>query len=175
MVEASIRRHSNSMVTHNLAVGILGCGGIERTGEPDAATGESGLRKLVWRTDLITTRPTLTHKFAQPGSYSVGVRVVDSGSYTSPWVDSVQVEVVGTTTPFELTGNLHKQGQRYRVDLRWSGASSEKVDVFRNGSLIATVSTASHSEFVAKGSGPLTYKVCEAGSNRCSNEWTTVV
>jgi hypothetical protein len=60
------------------------------------------------------------------------------------------------------------------VELGWSGATSSRVDIYRNGVRIANVSNGgSYSEqFGLRSSGTFTYKVCNAGSQECSNEAT---
>lgn len=121
-----------------------------------------------------TDTPLRTHTYSAPGTYYTGVRVEDDQGNVSPWMDWVKVEV--TAPPLELAGKLLRQGQKYLVDLSWSGSLTASVDVFRNGVRITTISkTNSYSETVIKGSGTLTYKVCDAGSARCSNDWSTIV
>ena len=63
-----------------------------------------------------------------------------------------------------------------RVDLTWSGTSVSSMDVFRNGSMVATVSnTGSYTDAVGgKGGGSFTYQVCEASTSTCSAEKTVV-
>jgi hypothetical protein len=61
------------------------------------------------------------------------------------------------------------------VNLTWSGAASANVDVYRNGVLIATVPSipGSYTDSTGqKGPATFTYKVCEAGTNTCSNQAT---
>ena len=59
-----------------------------------------------------------------------------------------------------------------KVDLTWSGATSTSVDVFRNGTRVATTkNSGSYTDPInAKGGGSYTYKVCEAETYQCSNE-----
>ena len=56
------------------------------------------------------------------------------------------------------------------ADLTWSGAAGTSVDVFRNGSKVATTANSgSYTDNIgAKGSGSYTYLVCEAGTSTCS-------
>ena len=62
------------------------------------------------------------------------------------------------------------------ADLSWSGAASTSIDVYRNGGKVAT--TANDGFYTdntgQKGSGTMTWRVCEAGTNTCSNDasWT---
>jgi len=62
---------------------------------------------------------------------------------------------------------------RHTVDLSWNGATSATIDVFRNGTLIATVSnTGAYTDSIGVRGGNVryTYKVCEAARQNCSNE-----
>jgi hypothetical protein len=58
------------------------------------------------------------------------------------------------------------------VDLNWSGATSSRVDIYRNGSRITTVSNTGGytDQFNRRATGTFRYKVCGAGSQECSNE-----
>jgi serine protease len=61
------------------------------------------------------------------------------------------------------------------VDLTWNGATSSNVDIYRDGGVIATVSNNPNSytdSTRARGHGSFTYKVCEAGTQTCSNQAT---
>lgn len=78
-------------------------------------------------------------------------------------------------TSIALTANAYKVRGRASVDLSWSGAESSSVTIFRNGSSVATVAnTGSYTDETGlRGGGTLTYKVCEAGTETCSDEVTT--
>jgi hypothetical protein len=84
--------------------------------------------------------------------------------------------VTPTPTPAQITltaqGYLVR-GQR-RADLSWSGATSNRVDVYRNGALIVT--TRNDGFYTDKIGGPppgtFTYQVCNAGTQTCSNQAT---
>jgi hypothetical protein len=58
------------------------------------------------------------------------------------------------------------------ADLRWSGATSSSVDIYRNGSRVTTVSnTGSYTDRLGRRvTGTFKYKVCVAGGQECSNE-----
>jgi subtilisin family serine protease len=74
-----------------------------------------------------------------------------------------------------LSGEGSKVQGRWRADLSWTGSSASQIDVFREGSRIATVSNFDGSyvdQTNNRGSGTLTYRVCEAGTSTCSNEIT---
>jgi hypothetical protein len=66
------------------------------------------------------------------------------------------------------------QGQQ-RVDLSWNGATSNNIDVYRNGVLIATVPNIPgfYTDHIgARGKGTYTYRVCDASTQNCSNQVT---
>ncbi|UJP63781.1 S8 family peptidase [Mongoliitalea daihaiensis] len=74
----------------------------------------------------------------------------------------------------QLSGSGTKVQGRWRASLSWSGAASAQVDIFRNGTKIATVSNSGSytDQTNFRGGGSLTYTVCEAGSNNCSSAVT---
>ena len=61
-----------------------------------------------------------------------------------------------------------------QADLTWSGAIGSVVDVYRNGSRIATpANTGAWTDAInQRGSGSYTYKVCNAGTSTCSSDVT---
>ncbi|RHW75454.1 S8 family serine peptidase [Colwellia sp. RSH04] len=60
--------------------------------------------------------------------------------------------------------------RKTNVTLSWADASTANVDIIRNGSLVATTANdGSYTESFRK-SGSYTYKVCDQGTNNCSNE-----
>jgi PQQ enzyme-like repeat protein len=82
-----------------------------------------------------------------------------------------------TPTPGQITLSARGykvQGQQ-AVDLSWSGATSNNIDIYRNGALIATVPNIPGfytDHIVARGKGSYIYRVCEAGTQNCSNQVT---
>jgi hypothetical protein len=81
-----------------------------------------------------------------------------------------------TATPGQimLTANGYKVNGIDTVDLFWSGATSSSVDIYRNGVLLTTRPNIGHytDSTGLRGHGTLTYKVCEAGTQNCSNQVT---
>ncbi|TVR51816.1 MAG: hypothetical protein EA421_14870 [Gemmatimonadales bacterium] len=61
-----------------------------------------------------------------------------------------------------------------KADLSWSGATSTRVEIFRNGTLINTVDNSGgyHDPINTRGGGSYTYQVCEAGGDTCSAQVT---
>lgn len=76
------------------------------------------------------------------------------------------------STDVSLTATGYKVRGLQKADLGWSGASSENVDIYRDGSKITT--TANDGVYTdhinRRGGGSYTYTVCEAGTSTCSNE-----
>lgn len=64
---------------------------------------------------------------------------------------------------------------KHTVDLSWSGATSADVDIYRDGVVIATPSNSGfYTDSIGVRGGNIRYtcKVCEAGTQTCSNEVT---
>jgi subtilisin family serine protease len=84
----------------------------------------------------------------------------------------------GDPTPppagYTLSGTGSKVQGRWRAELSWSGTAAGSIDIYRQGSHIATVgnsgSYTDQTDF--RGGGSLTYQVCDAGTSTCSNEVT---
>jgi len=79
------------------------------------------------------------------------------------------------TGNINLTGTGTKVSGRWRADLTWAGISSKQVDIYRDGVKIATLDNGGTytDQTNLRGSGSLTYRVCESGSSAtCSNSVT---
>jgi hypothetical protein len=82
-----------------------------------------------------------------------------------------------TPTPagITLTARAYRVRGFHTVDLSWTGATSANIDVYRDGVAVAAVpnsGTYTDSIGVRGGNVHYTYKVCEAGTQTCSNEVT---
>jgi outer membrane protein assembly factor BamB len=82
-----------------------------------------------------------------------------------------------TPTPggITLTARGYKVRGVHTVDLTWSGATSTNIDIYRDGVVRATVANSSSYTDNTGNKGrndSYTYKVCEAGTQSCSNEVT---
>ncbi|MFO8036565.1 MAG: S8 family serine peptidase [Anaerolineales bacterium] len=109
------------------------------------------------------------------GGHTVEAVATDSAGQTAS--DSISVTVDnsgGTTYPISLSVSTNKvRGWQY-ADLTWSGATSTDVDVYRDGSVVATTANDGFytDETGQRGGGSAIYQVCEAGTSTCSNEVT---
>jgi subtilisin family serine protease len=111
----------------------------------------------------------LTHTYAAAQTYTVTVLVTDNGGATGSASRSVTV-TAPPTGDITLSVRAYKVSNRKRADLTWSGATSTHVDVFRDNSKITTVTNSGSYTHATKetGGGSHTYRVCEAGTTRCS-------
>jgi serine protease len=104
------------------------------------------------------------------GTYYIMIRAYESfsgvslvGSYTDSG---------GTNPPVEIDLSVTKRVQRNRgfADLSWTGATTDSVDIYRNGVVLKTTSNnGSYTDNVGKRpSGAYTYEVCDQGTTDCS-------
>jgi len=80
-----------------------------------------------------------------------------------------------TPAVLTLTAAGEQIKRRRRVYLDWSGATTNTVDIFRDGTRVAAneYNDGSFSDRLRrKGSGTYVYQVCESGSSVCSNNAT---
>ncbi len=112
------------------------------------------------------------HTYATGGTYTVTLTVTDGGGATGTASQSVTVSASSGTITLSATGRKVK-GWQY-ADLGWSGASGTDVDVYRDGSQLATTANdGAYTDAIGRrGGGSYTYKVCQAGTSTCSNEAT---
>jgi len=112
------------------------------------------------------------HTYTAAGTYTVTLTATNAnGSNTATKTNYVTVSappsggITLSVRGYKVRGVLH-------AALSWSGTSATPVDVYRNGSLIATTENdgAYTDNIGLKGGGTFTYQVCEQGKSTCSNE-----
>lgn len=131
-------------------------------------------RNLYFGDGYYTTRESPTYTYREPGVYTVELWVTDDHENSSVARKEI---TVGTIPPpsegIKLTAVASKAKGQWQSELSWTPAgTSAQVDIYRNGIFLSTVAnTGSFTDSMSfKGGGTLTYKVCEAGTNTCSNE-----
>jgi N-acetylneuraminic acid mutarotase len=79
-----------------------------------------------------------------------------------------------TAGPISLSVAGRKVGGINTVRLTWMGATSANIDIYRNGIVIGTVpNTDNYTDSTGDtGRARYTYRVCEAGTDTCSNDAT---
>ena len=119
------------------------------------------------------------HTFFGAGAYTVSLTVTDNDGDTGSTSKSISVSD-DEISPGDivLNANGYKQRGRIIIDLSWSGATSSTFDIYRDGVLLAPGITDSgtYSDHTGQnGGGTFTHKVCEAGTQTCSNVTTTTL
>jgi hypothetical protein len=86
--------------------------------------------------------------------------------------------MVNASAAITLTGSGIKEKGNVSVTLNWTGASSSQVDIYREGTMIATVDNeiGGSGNYIdnTKGGSPINYQVCEAGNTSTCSDSTSV-
>lgn len=151
------------------------CTGLSCSFDGSGSTDSDGtIASYAWNFGDGTTGSgvTVSHTYAAGGTYTVSLTVTDDDGATGS--SSQNVTVSSPSTGISLSATGYKVRGLQKADLTWSGATSTNVDVYRNGSKIATTENDGfHTDNINnRGGGSYTYKVCEAGTSTCSNEAT---
>lgn len=76
--------------------------------------------------------------------------------------------------PIDLSASGRKKKSFNHVDFLWTGASSDRVDIYQDDRLVET--TANDGEYTlatgTKGGKTFVYRMCEAGTSICSGDKT---
>ena len=75
-----------------------------------------------------------------------------------------------------LQARVKTQGNQHQVQLKWSPADGGRMNILRNGAVVATTpDDGKANSNLGTRTGEFTYQVCETDSGDCSNEVTVVV
>ena len=101
-----------------------------------------------------------------------GMVLVAAGNFGDTVLNSAELYDPGIAITLSARGR--KINGINTVRLTWTGAISTNTDVYRDGVVIATVpNTGTYTDSTGTaGRARFTYKVCEAGTQTCSNEVT---
>jgi len=148
----------------------------------------AGAMALLWsaipslQNQIDPSRAALNNAAVHIASTQCGTAGPPNNVYGWGRVNILAAVTSGTPTPtptptpgaITLSARGKKVGGINTSRLTWSGANSANIDVNRDGVVIATVAnTGTYTDSTGTtGRASFTYKVCEAGTQTCSNEVT---
>ncbi|MFC1720145.1 PKD domain-containing protein [Pseudomonadota bacterium] len=108
------------------------------------------------------------YRFLEPGSFQVVLTVEDDKGKSSTRSSTLRVEKSPSMIILEGTGS--RQNSRTMATLRWSGAQSATVELYRNDKLIATTpNDGKYIDTEMDGHKKFTsYRLCQPASQTCS-------
>jgi subtilisin family serine protease len=146
----------------------LSCDFVDASTDPDGQVARWEWRFGDGASAITAAGSSLSHVFEFGALYRVSLTVTDDQGATSTTTKTVPVGVV-------LSGGVTKVKGKNSAQLAWIGAETATVDIFLNGTKLATISNTGRYTHAATGKGqPTTYtfRVCEAGLSApmCSSE-----
>jgi len=150
---------------------------------PEASQGQFGYTLYTFTNVIPGANADLHFIFYNPASafFLDQVCVALSGGPSVTPTPTPTTTAPATATPTATPGQITLGGRGYkvqgqqRVDLSWNGATSNNIDIYRNGVLITTVSSIPGfytDNIRARGKGTYTYRICVAATQNCSNQVT---
>lgn len=112
---------------------------------------------------------TASKTYTSAGTRTVTLTVTDNAGASASTQRSVTTTAPGSS--ISLTVSTSKVRGINSAHLSWSGATGT-VDVYRGSQLQATVSGTTYVDEFGRGSGSVSYRVCNAGTSTCSNTVT---
>lgn len=121
----------------------------------------------------------VSHTYAAGGTYEVTLTVTDDLGATGSTSRDVTVDEAEPPPPAELTLSVQASKVKgvHTLELSWSGATTESVDVHVDGDVVATVAADAGSYTHStgnKGKGSYAVQVCEVGGSAVCSEVVNV-
>ncbi|MBB1269684.1 S8 family serine peptidase [Shewanella sp. SR44-3] len=117
--------------------------------------------------DATSTEMSPTHAYAAAGVYTVSLMVTDSEGLMD--TSSMDVEVFERSISAGVTRTRLSRRGSAMVDLNWDDAMGETVNIMRDGEMVATTDNdGNYRDRFTATSTSVTYQVCEASGNLCS-------
>jgi len=154
------------MVTAGTSVTFIGSAQDAQDGNVSAS--------LVWRSHtqgVIGTGASFSTSVLTVGSHSVTAEATDSAQAKGS--ATVVVNVQAAPPPYTLSATPRLDRKKRLVDLVWSGATGASVSIYRSNVLVTTTpNDGAHTDQPTGKATTFTYRVCNAGTQVCSNSVT---
>jgi PKD repeat protein len=131
----------------------------------DQSTDNVGVTGWSWKfgDGAVSNQQSPSHTYSVAGTYKVSLTSTDNGGETNSVTQTVVVPTVGTLS---VTGSRTKG--EYIAHITWRGFIGSNVNLYRNGTLLATLPNTGSYTDSGKVGPAVTYKICEIGSTACS-------
>ena len=164
--------YASSLANQHLHAWVDGRNAISGSSQQDAFHDRQSVSAA---TPTPTPTATATATATPTATATATATVAPSPTPTATATATASPTSTPTATPgITLSARGYKVQGRQTVDLTWSGATSSTVDIYRNNALIAnTLNDGFYTDSIgAHGHGTYTYRVCNAGTQTCSNQVT---
>lgn len=122
------------------------------------------------------TGATVENTYGSSNIYTVRLDVVDDGGATSTTSQEIEVSdgaaSGGNDDPITLNAGGVRVNGMASINLEWWGTDlAGMVVVYRNDAVVATTADdGDYTDTFENSSGSITYRICEEGTTRCSNQ-----
>jgi PKD repeat protein len=151
------------------------CSGLTCTFTDQSTDGDGSVTGWSWGfgDGATSTARNPSRTYATAGTYTVTLTATDNESATGQRSAPVTVTAPASIV---LTAKGRVDGGEQISVLTWTGATSARIDIYRNGVLVNNSPNDGRQAIRRVFSGPATYvfKVCHAGTTVCSNQATVV-